>query len=75
MDIGVKILLALAKAVPAVAEVIGRIAGGLTPEEVLARLELARAAVEDPIDTSASDAARRDEMERILRGADIDERL
>lgn len=32
------------------------------------RIEKARAAIKDPIDTSAADSARRAELERVLKG-------
>lgn len=34
------------------------------------RIARARASIKDPIDTTATDAARRAELERVLRGGD-----
>jgi len=58
---------AVAKAIPGFAEGLAAIFGTST-EDVEAKLARAEAAVRDPIDVTADDVGRREELERILRG-------
>jgi hypothetical protein len=70
MSIGrtaVDILLALVRGSKEIAELVASLAGTDVPT-VEERLERARAAIRDPIDVSIVDAARRAELDRILRG-------
>lgn len=66
-SVAVDVLLAIVRAAPAVGEVLARMIG-TSPEEVTARLELARATIVEPIDPSIPDAARRAKLEAVLRG-------
>lgn len=52
---------------PGVVEALAAIFG-TSKEDVEAKLARAEAAVKDPIDVAPADAARREELERILRG-------
>lgn len=63
----IDVLLALLQASPAFAELIESLTGQSTAT-VVERLKRARAAIKDPIDPAPADAARRAELERILRG-------
>ena len=58
---------AVAKAIPGFAEGLAAIFG-TSAEDVEAKLARAEAAVRDPIDVTADDVGRREELERILRG-------
>lgn len=65
--IALDIVIGLIKAVPAIGEVLSSLTGE-TPEQLLERLERARREIKDPISTTADDAARRAELDRVLRG-------
>ena len=65
--IAIDIVHGLVEASDEVADVIASLAG-TSRRDVRERLQRARAAIKDPIDTTAGDAARRAELERILRG-------
>lgn len=62
--IAIELFAALVKAAPEVVELITGV-DRVTLEE---RIERARGAIKDPVDPSADDAARRAELERIVRG-------
>lgn len=63
--LAIDLLLGVVKAVPAVGEVIGRLAG-TSSASVVARLEMARASIADPLDTTADDLARRRRLDEAL---------
>ncbi len=65
--IAIDIVHGLVEASDEVGDVIASLAG-TSRRDVRERLQRARLAIHNPIDTSATDAARRAELERILRG-------
>lgn len=67
MKAAIDIILGLMQAAPAIAELLESLTGQSAPtlEE---RLRRARAAIADPIDVSEGDRARRERLERALRG-------
>lgn len=67
MSAAIGVMIALINSVPAFAELLEGLTGE-SRETLVERLERARAQVKDPIDVAAPDAARRAELERILRG-------
>lgn len=67
MKTAIEIVLGLMQAAPAIAELLESLTGQ-SKAAIEDRLKRARASIEAPTDTSAHDAARRVELERILRG-------
>lgn len=67
MKVAIDILLALIQASPAIGELLESLTGE-SKKTLEQRLHRARDAIEDPIDTTPGDVARRAELERILRG-------
>lgn len=65
---GEAVALALLKLALATAPKIVELVTGQKAADLEARIERARVAIKDPIDTTVEDAARDAELERIIRG-------
>lgn len=66
-QLAIDVVYGLASSSDEIADVIASLAG-TSRRDIRERLENARLAIHSPIDTSATDATRRAELERILRG-------